>query len=476
MAANGTVQGEPPICVDGICDRGTCCEEIPCAYCASVNCVAEDMESNDFEGDCGHHECRLDQCCKATTTTTTVAAFQPPSSNCPIPKKAKACHYWGEPHFTHLFYQDSRALTQKGGRAEVAGHAKILEFHEVGVYQLAKRGEDLEVQAFFCKGPGIPGLVAASSSGCGLAIKMGDEIVQFVRDASTKSANSNSWSDLKHWNGNDNTLAQIFVNGVQMDYSKLTLAGSAVGSDHFIQKMTSTMDAANSKVATCVGDSGNTWMVEWSVPHFGATTEVFESSVTVWAEEPEASGICGNKLMQDEISKGFFKSQTSKDSWQIATSNLLFSRSQMKILCNTCGMSMNGGSCGQYVQQFNLEPDVKKDFCDKKNTGSYTFEQATEACSHEPDEVWKSACELEMCASGGSGDAMALVHLEEKIEEHLGKDVWPDVPNPATTTTTTIAMIPFGDRCGNGGGAPCERGTCGGYWFHPKTCGHWWRR
>lgn len=464
MGANGTVLAEPPICVDGICDRGTCCEEIPCAHCSSVNCEAENMESNDFEGDCGHHECRLDQCCKATTTTTTVEAFQPPSSNCPIPKKAKACHYWGEPHFTHLFYQDShRKLTQKGGRAEAADHAKIFEFHEVGVYQIAKKG-DMEVQAFFCKGPGIANLVTASSSGCGLAIKMGDEIVQFVRDASTKSANGNPWSDLKHWNGNENTLAQIFVNGAKTDYSELTLAGSAVGSDHFIQKMTSTMDAANSKVATCVGDSDNTWMVEWSVPHFGAGTEVFESSVTVWAEEPEASGICGNKLMQDEISKGFFKTQAYKDSWQVSTESLLFSRSQMKILCDTCGMSMNGGSCGQYVQQFKLEPDVKKDFCDKKNSGSYTFEQAKEACSHETEEVWKSACELEMCASGGSGDAMALVHLEEKIEEHLGKDVWPD-PTP------TIVPIPCGEPCGNSGGRPCECGTCGGCWFQARTCG-----
>jgi len=221
-----------------------------------------------------------------------------------------------------------------------------------------------------------------------------------------------------------------------------------------------------SKQPTCVGDNDQTWMVEWSVPHFGRGTEVFESSVTVWAQRPDQSGICGDDAMRNAVksqgTNGFFGSQGGKDSYQIASSGLLFSRSQMKTMCDTCGMSMAAGSCGQYARRFNhLTEAAKHEYCGAAG-GGYTLAQAKAACAGERD--WQSTCELEMCANGGAEKAMTLLHLEESIEEHLKDVKWPADARPDPVT------IGEGGACGRGiacaGGLVCREPG----WFQPHKC------
>jgi hypothetical protein len=64
----------------------------------------------------------------ATTTTTAapvVEAKTLPETNCPMPEDSKVCHFWGDPHFTHLFFEEKlysknilpgSVITLKGGK------------------------------------------------------------------------------------------------------------------------------------------------------------------------------------------------------------------------------------------------------------------------------------------------------------------------------------------------------------------------
>lgn len=449
---------DPNECKSSECTRDECCQR---PRCKDYDCKSPGFEPNVAEesSTCDAFECTHEQCCIEQPQKIVVKPPKPPKKkvpkgNCPLPPgKTRLCHFWGEPHFTHFFTAGPKEKHHSHRGHRLNDYSVPLEFHELGVYRVASQG-DLEVQAFFCEGPGIPHYPQTSSA-TGLAFKKGTDVFQVIRDPKTKGSLSGHWQGWhhkgywayknKHFRGEiaDNQ-EDIFLNGERVKYGDLGVnanknanrggevnpktEGMEFGELYASQMRPSNShkNSINEPVGTlCVGDKDQNMLVEWSVPWFGrehdgwSKNAVFEASVTVYATEPDKDGICGNRTMHQDLRnhpKGYFGSQGNKDKYQVKAEELIFGTKQMMDLCNTCNMVSHNGVCGDKVidlSRYKVGDQKAEKFCDGEN---YALDDATKDCA-DVTGSWRDVCILEMCASSGAG--MPLFQLEQVLAEKM---------------------------------------------------------
>jgi len=331
-------------------------------------------------------------------------------------------------------------------------HRRHMEFHESGVFQVAKTASGHEVQGFFCPGPNIRAggsEYRPTSSACAVAIRMADGThIVMMRSSKTKA----KASDVKKYKANpdamskgDPSLLDIFVNGVKQDWKQIggsftgSRGGSAVGSNvpkdqkgqavgqsTFISRMHSTAGRGNnyeSDVATaptCVHVVDQKFAIDVSVPVIKSNDWdlVYEMSVTILASDSEDFGLCGDSNLIDEINakddngkkKGYLNAGSNRG--RPASTDFLFTSVQLAELYDTCGMSTAGG-----LKLF--QGKAKENLCG--STG-YNIDDAEADCqaalqgvSAEMQETWHESCVIEECAT--NGNSVALVVAEEALQE-----------------------------------------------------------
>jgi len=389
--------------------------------CADVSCPA-DMDSKDGATGC-RGTCSVSSCCLTTTTTTTPSIGErraPPPTNCPVPRKAKICHFWGEPHFTSLFVDGKQDRSHETGSRN-ARHHRHMEFHESGVFLVAE-AHGHQVQGFFCPGPGIDvhgNKYSPTSSACGVAIRMADGTdIVMIRSPKTKSRSNKLWTYPNAMSKGDATILDIYVNGVKQDWNNIggRFRGEAVGSqvskgqrgqqvgrsETFISKLHSNADIRESGIATaptCVHDKDQKFLVDVSVPIIkGNWPLVYEMSVTIMASETDGVGLCGDKDTINEVDrgrKGYLN--RGSDSSKVQSADVIFTSVQLAQLYDTCGMNPKNGE--------NLVPSNTKDtLC--APTSSYTTDDAEAACKDALQEFesgmdWLDLCIIENCMTHG---------------------------------------------------------------------------
>lgn len=351
------------------------------------------------------------------TSTTTTTPMEVPPSNCRTPDDAYTCHFWGDPHFTHLFFMEKTNTTKdvkKGGRM-TGKKNKLLDFHPSGVFELAESADGLfETQVFFCPA------VGETTTGVGLAIRFGDDLIQVVRGSATAPTSENTsahdyWAVLNP--GNEEDVTEFYVNGVKKSWGALGDASDTRGShvtgnggistgSAFMQQMKTNHESATTILPVCTGDdNGN--LVEVGTPFFEVGWSdkwpvMYEHAVTVRSSDPGDAGICSSDL---ETIK------TEGEKFRVDAKKNLFSSKQMKSLCGMCRLDMKDGVCG--APGHSVKP---KDVCD--STGG-DYKEAKKACKKEfdKDSDWFDTCVMETCASGLGAVAIA------KIEAHVQKEM-----------------------------------------------------
>lgn len=333
-----------------------------------------------------------------------------------------------------------------GRRAEISMAHRAFEFHESGVFRLAKQGTDFEAQAFFCQGPAIREF-GATSSGAGLALKMGENTVQMVRNPRTRGSFRGDENERGYWISDSvpaSELVDFYVDGVKTAWRDIGQGGSKRGvtgdnvpvnargqrlgtSDNYISQLHSNNDdeAHLSQLPVCVGDARKKFLVEFSAPIGEKVwSKVFESSVTIFAEQPDAEGLCGDPDMQAEIKQGPPRGDygylgRNGDKYKLRPEEILFTTKQIHELCQTCGMPMKGDLCGGVgaIKQ-SLQGKTSFAFCTHKG---YDHTAAQEACQDMPHD-WKKVCEVEQCAT--ESDAKGLLHLERELQEWFNHEGW----------------------------------------------------
>lgn len=322
----------------------------------------------------------------------------------------------------------------------MAHHQRPMEFHERGVFWIAKASGH-EVQGFFCPGPKIEvhgKHYNPTSSACGVAIRMADNTnIVMMRSPRTKSKNSQLFADPNAMAQGDPNVLDIYVNGEKQDWRSIgggrrfngKAVGSAVSSNQrgeavsestFISKLHSTAARGEADIATaptCVHDKDNKFTIDVSVPLFPSPVSwplVYEMSVTILASESEQFGLCGDNNVYNEVTRGRpgYLNQGS-NSARVDSKDLLFTSVQLAELYDTCEMNPQNNELRQD------HADGKVEFCNSKG---YTIADAERDCNEEFKDLsaelrneWLDSCIIEECAN--QGHATALVAAEEQFSE-----------------------------------------------------------
>lgn len=336
-----------------------------------------------------------------------------PKSNCPSPEGSKVCHFWGDPHFSHLFTSDQGNSHQKGGRFH---HTRLSDYNPTGVVRLAQsESGDFEAQAFFCPAYG------ATTTGVALAIKTGDDVVQMVRGEVTKGTGDDGnlhFTDLRSARPEHHTtvdyadFVEFYVNGERKQWSELGTTSEVFGanvpniggglevSDHtFIQQMHSNHEGHMSMLPTCTGDGKN--LVEMSTAHFDSNTgkRVFEQGVTIRMQDPGSKGVCSDTA-----------DQLPHSDHKVDASDVLFSSVQMQSLCDMCGLKSKDGVCNGPAHKV-----TPQEVC--SSVGA-SYKQAKKSCEEvfsKKQKDWLSACIMETCVTGVA--AVEISEVEKQLED-----------------------------------------------------------
>jgi hypothetical protein len=307
-----------------------------------------------------------------------------PPSNCPTPDHSKACHYWGDPHFTHLFHSNKKLDdNSKGG-----WHGgSILEFRGSGVFDLASSADgSFEAQTFFC--PWVNS--KAPDVGVGMAMRFGNDIVQVLK--STEKAE----------------LTDFFVNGEKVSWDELGNATGRLGRDvsgigglstgfMYMQQMKTNRHQGRNHLPVCAGNGQDT-IVEISSQ---GNYQNYWSGVTIRTTQPGSSGICN-------VDNGHMSNNAAvHEQYRSDPKKILFSSRQMKHLCDVCNLGMHDHICG--APGHDATPEQ---VCDSVGANIETAHTECAKVFQEGTE-WHDVCVMEECASGVEAVAIA------KIEEHL---------------------------------------------------------
>lgn len=292
---------------------------------------------------------------------------------------------------------------------------KVTDFNPRGVFELAKSADgDFEAQAFFCPAYG------GTTTGVGLAMRFGDDIIQVIRGEATKPNgnlpnNFGHYADLTGSQGPESEFTLFYLNGKKKAWSELGSATGTRGKDvsgsggiasvsAYLQQMKTNRENEISMLPVCAGDEGKN-LVEVSTPWFDSNTgaRVYEHAVTIRSTNPGGSGICasGNPA-------------SNAESFRVDGKKNLFSTKQMKSLCSQCRLDMKGGECGAPGHSVSAQ-----DVCTA--TGG-DYNAAKQACSAEflDGTTWLEVCIMESCAAGdGLQEAVAIAKVEEQIQMQL---------------------------------------------------------
>lgn len=335
-------------------------------------------------------------------------------------------HHWADP----CFKAGSKAACEahggcwtpthsdpsKGGRN--TGSAKLTNFNSVGVFELAESADgSFEAQAFFC--PAID----ATTTGVGIAMRFGDDLIQIVRSGAT-APRSESTQHHDYYavlrDSPEEDFTDFFVNGEKKSWWEIGNAegtrgnspqlggGIATGHAYLQQMQMKGKEAAKSMTPVCCGD-GEENIVEVSTPHFEVGWSdrwpvVYEHALTIRSSNPGDSGICSSST--EELK--------NEEKFRVDPKKNLFSTRQMKSLCEMCRLDMHNGECGAPGHTATAEG-----VCMALPDGQAHFAAAKAACGQEFDEGsdWFSTCVMETCASGMEAVAIS------KIEAHLQKSM-----------------------------------------------------
>jgi hypothetical protein len=347
-----------------------------------------------------------------------------PPSNCKTPDHAKTCHFWGDPHFTHLFKSNNKGNkdAKKGGRQRQ--HKKLFNFNPSGVYQLATSADgSFEAQVFFCP------YISKTTTGAGLALRIGDDLIHMVRGEATapqstkknyKRGDNQYWAVLdKNAKGPEANFTEFFVNGQRKSWEELGDAtgtrgkhvqgngGTTTGSS-FLRQLKTNRESGGSMLPVCAGD-GEHNLVEVSAPHLKGShrwPSVYEQAVTIRSNNPGDSGICS---ATDD--KKFWRKKSNGEQFKVDAKKNLFSTRQMKSLCDMCRLSMHDGVCGAPSHDVSA-----KEVCEGAGED---YNAAKAECINEfgEDSDWFDVCVMETCATGDG--AVAISRIEEHLQEQL---------------------------------------------------------
>lgn len=332
----------------------------------------------------------------------------------------------------------------------MSNHQRPMEFHERGVFELAKTASGHEVQGFFCPGPSLEfdgKHYNPTSSACAVAIRMADNTsIVMMRSPRTKSRKSELFTNPNAMVKGDPNILDIYVNGEKQDWRSIggsrfngdavgskvpaKQKGEAVGESTFISKLHSKAARGESDIATaptCVHDKDNKFTIDVSVPIIkGHWPLVYEMSVTILASDSEAFGLCGDNKVFSEVrnQKGrngrYGYLNRGSDRTRVDSKDLLFTSVQLAELYDTCDMDPKNND----LQADHAKHKVK--FCD--STG-YTYSDAEKDCNEEFKGLsaelrneWLDSCIIEECAN--EGHATALVAAEEKLQEAIEANQW----------------------------------------------------
>jgi hypothetical protein len=333
-----------------------------------------------------------------------------PESNCPVPAHSKSCHFWGDPHVTHLFHSHNKgkiADNIKGGRQR---HGSILEFRPFGVFDVAtNEDESFEAQQFFCpwRSTSAPGVSA------GMALKFGDDMVHLIRGG---SGGKNSL----HHGGFDKDTTEFYINGARVQWDELGNAtatqirgnqvpGKGGMTTGFMFMQQEKTNLGNPVLPVCVGNNQDT-LVEVGVEH------MYFQDVTIRTSKPGKRGMCSVKDgKMDSHANGKGASDNVHEAYRTPPKKNLFTTRMMKHLCNVCNLDAHkdrwGVTCGAPGYDVTAE-----EVC--KSTGA-DFAAAGAECEKEfdPDDDWHKACVMETCA--GDTKAVAISKIEEHIQNNL---------------------------------------------------------
>jgi hypothetical protein len=329
-----------------------------------------------------------------------------PESNCPIPVNSKSCHFWGDPHVSHLFFSHMEMNNNKKGGRHHGRH--LVEFRPFGVFNLASNADmDFEAQAFFCpwRNSGAPGI------GAGLAMRFGDDIIQVVRGEKGQAKNG------MHTGGWDAEVTQFFVNDKKVEWNELGNATGLRGSQvpgtggitsPFMYMQQEKTTNQNPYLPVCAGNQKDT-LVEVGVQ------SMYYQDVTIRTNQPGTEGICS--VENGEMSND----PNLHETYRVPAKHNLFSTRRMKHLCHVCNLDVHserwGDTCG--APGVNVSPEA---ICTQ---AGHDHEQARSECAktfcdengENCDAEWLDVCVMETCASGEGAVAIA------KIEEHLQRDL-----------------------------------------------------
>lgn len=452
----------PHECRGATCQWYECCQKktVKKGTCKGYRCGRGWSPKSKAPSECRGARCEMKECCETVTTTTTPKTKRmeqkppPPTTttttlptvprgkNCEEPRgNPKVCHFWGEPHFTTMFNDNTEVKSSaRGGRIM---HHRAMEFHESGVFTVAKAHGNV-VQGFFCPGPSINVQTKwghkinynPTSSACGLAISMADGTkISIMRSKKTKSLSSAKFTNENAMNKGDPSILTIKVNGEERDWHDLSpngvkkgdgklavgaevsewAQGIAIGQKSYISQHHSKAPRGESQIATapvCVGDFDKNFVADVSVPIVkGHWPLVYEMSVTILASASEHVGLCGDPQMQNLIKSGRSGKPgflgPAVDKYRIKTSESLFTAAEMAELCDSCDMDCETNQ---------LHGENRGSFCDHQG---YSADEAEQSCEDQMgrEHDWFDTCVIEQCASGGQ--AAGLVHAEEAFQKFL---------------------------------------------------------
>jgi len=409
---------------------------------------------------------------KEGCTSPRCQPHEPPTkTNCPLPPDAKVCNMWGDPFITHAFdggYHtnvDRDAIhkdiaTEKAKYIAYDASIKGFEFMEAGVFRAASQGSDFEAQTFMCSGPEIPQDVSSwgpgwegkqvfpSSSINGVAVKMGKDTVQVLRNPQTKGKFEGDIHDVDFWNHisavPQDELQEFYVNGKKTSWHAIGTDGSLEGasgvdvpetargeflgsSRNYISQFHSPKQSAANITATpvCVGSADGKFLFEIGAPQSKSKSAQFEQQVTVFATSPDASGVCGDPTVRNEMNwQGMTATEKLKTSLTVAPKDILFTAKQLADLCHVCHMPMHQKGhvsicSGDHLDKFQ---EGHYDFCDYKG---YSHVKATESCKSYKGQ-WNAVCIVEQCVTHGK--AAKLIDMETELEAYLAKQATPILP------------------------------------------------
>lgn len=308
-------------------------------------------------------------------------AIELPETNCPAPTGSKICHFWGDPHFTHLFNSDFKEKAKGGYHG-----GRLVDFRPVGVFDLASNQQHtFKAQTFFCPWSNAPGL------GTGLAIRFGNDLLHMIR------------GDIR---GPEAELTQFYINGAKVSWDELgesagTRANSVTGKGGltsaylFLQKMKMTHQL-DSIQPVCAGN-GQDSLVELTARKGG---NWYVQEVTIRTNSVGYGGICS--ATESELA-----GEANQEQYRTDAKHNMFTSRQMKAMCDMCGMTMNGGACG--APGHDIPPEA---VC---GATGFDIEQAKRECSDSfsAGTDWFDVCVMETCVAGDGSVAIA------RIEEHL---------------------------------------------------------